>query len=129
MVPVRVTLRRVLWLAGACLLLLPALTGAEPGSGRHGDPVRASHVSCHAHTGPAAHRQPARKVLDDNDNDADSDDLIGDSWLAPCALPQRGAFQAFIRGSLQQRQPYRSPAIRSFSVIDPFAPRPPPVRS
>ena len=128
MVPAKLTPRRVLWLAGACLLLLPAFAAAESGPGRHDDP-KASHAGLHGHLASTAAARPSHRVVDDNDNDAESDDLIGDSWLAPCALPQSGAAHFLFCGSPEEPQPYRSPSIRSFTAIDPFAPRPPPVRS
>ena len=127
MVPAKLTPRRVLWLAGACLLLLPAFAAAESGPGRHDDP-KASHAGFHGHLASTAAARPSRRIVDDNDNDAESDDLIGDSWLAPCALPQSGAAHFLLCGSPEEPQPYRSPAIRSFTAIDPFAPRPPPAR-
>src|SRR3982750_1259034 len=121
MVPARLTPRRVLWLAGACLLLLPAFAAAESSAGRH-DSARASHSPCHGDAGFSAAARPGRRIVDDNDNDAESDDLIGDSWLAPCALPLSDAFDLLLRGLPDEPQPLRSPAIRSFTAIDPFAP-------
>lgn len=128
MVPARLTPRRVLWLVGACLLLLPAFaTAADSTAGRHGA-IGAVHVARHGHAGPVTAAHPGRRILDDNDNDAESDDLIGDSWLAPCALPQGIAAQSPIAGLPSELQPRRSRALRSFAATDPFAPRPPPVR-
>ena len=111
MVPAKVTPRRVLWLAGACLLLFPAFaSAAERCPGGHGAAAPAYHSSCHRDIGPAAGTAPPHRNLDDND--AESDDLIGDGWIAPCALPQCGALHSVICGVPDERQPYRSPACR-----------------
>jgi hypothetical protein len=129
MVSDRVTPRLVLWLAGACLLLLPAFVStAQACPGRLGQVGRALHVSCHRVAGPKATARPFRKAIDDNDPDDLSDDLIGDTWLAPCALPACGAVDAMPRGVPGKRQPRSRAALRSFNATDPFAPRPPPAR-
>jgi hypothetical protein len=128
MVPARLTPRRVLWLVGACVLLLPAFAAAaESNSGQHSRQA-AFHALWHGPAGPLAAAHPHRKIVDDNDNDAESDDLIGDSRLAPCVSPQLNHVYSPVATLRGDGKPYRSPPIRSFTAIDPFAPRPPPVR-
>jgi hypothetical protein len=116
----------MLWLAGACLLFLPGLaSAAQPCSGPHLELRQALHAACHGGVTVTTH--PVHKKVDDNDDD-ESDDLIGDTWLAPCALPECGARASLMRRRPEARQPECCPAIRSFAAADPFAPRPPPAR-
>src|SRR3954464_1037731 len=99
MLPARLTPRRVLWLVGACLLLLPAFaSAADSHRGHHAGARPAHHLLCRGHIGPIAGTPPLRKSVEDDDA-AESDDLIGDSWLAPCALPERAPFDLFVRGA------------------------------
>jgi hypothetical protein len=127
MVPDRLTPRRVLWLACACLLLVPAFASAAPA--RAGDShlfARRVHAAHHFDLDYTAGRVPVRRTVDDNDTE--SDDLIGDSWLAPSALDSDG----FVEPAIPERPvAHRSrpvPRYRSLIAIDPFAPRPPPAR-
>jgi hypothetical protein len=125
MLPAKLTPRGVLWLAGACLLLLPTFTFATVPSASYRDAPSLRHAVCVNAAAHSLRAQPIRKSIDDN-NDDQSDDLIGDSWLAPCDLPVSAVVDARIGGARGDRPPHTDPAICSFTAFDPFAPRPPP---
>lgn len=140
MLPAKRTRQRVLWLVSFCLLFLPAFVPAA-----HAGPNKsiAPHVAL-SKSGDAArihralhrvrvlaHRfaaQPIRKTVDDT-NDDQSDDLIGDTWLAPCAVLADAALDALVPRVAREWQPSSESHVRPVTALDPFAPRPPPVRS
>jgi hypothetical protein len=115
-----------LWLAGVCLLLLPAFAcGKGPAPGEHLDVAGLRHPAC-VDAVRSLRAQPIHKTVDDS-NDDESDDLVGDTWLAPCDIPATAAADARIGGGQPRGRPLESaPGLRSFTAFDPFVPRPPP---